>query len=55
MSESLLPEMIHAGVEAMVEAERQEFDIYQKVVAVWMAMQAIQAISEMRKPQETVH
>lgn len=50
----LLPEMVEAGLEAMLEGERQGLDPYQKVVVVWMAMKAIEAMSEI-KIQETLH
>lgn len=54
MSE-LIPEMITSGVEQMVECENEECDIYQTVVRVYLAMEAIRAIAEMKKEKETVH
>lgn len=51
----LLPEMVHAGVEAWREAEIQEFDVVQSVVAIYLAMAAVKAIAEMRRPQESIH
>ena len=49
----LYPEMVTAGIEAFAESERQELDIQQTVIAIWMAMEAVRQVSEL--PAATVH
>ena len=45
----ILPEMLEAGVEALVEARHKELGDLDTAVAVFLAMRAIEAIAVMRE------
>ena len=51
----LLPEMIQAGVEAYSECRARQYESYDIVIAIYLSMEAIREISDMRKQYETVH
>lgn len=56
MSETvILPEMLSAGIEALVECEARDFNNHDTVIAVYLAMEAIREISVMRRHYESVH
>ena len=51
----ILPEMIQAGAEAYLECKNRRYQATQIAVAVYLAMEAIREIAEMRQDNETVH
>ena len=50
----LYPEMLEAGVEALVESRRRKLDDGNTAIAVWLAMKAIEEIAAMRNG-ESLH
>lgn len=55
MSEAVIfPEMLQAGVEAMAECRSRKLTQYETVIAVYLAMKAVEEIAIMRG-EETLH
>lgn len=51
----LCEEMLAAGIEALVESKKKRLDSGNTVIAVYLAMRAIEEIARMNKTEETVH
>lgn len=51
----LLPEMVQAGAEAYVECRERQLRDVDIAVAVYLAMEAIREIAELKQENATVH
>ena len=51
----LLPEMVQAGAETVIECHQRRLGNTEIAVAVYLAMEAIREISELKQENATVH
>lgn len=51
----LLPEMVQAGAETVIECSQRRIGATEVAVAVYLAMEAIREIAELKRENETIH
>mgnify|MGYP001617718477 CR=1 FL=1 len=51
----LLPEMVQAGAEAYIEVNARHLMATESAVAIYLAMEAIREIAELKQENATVH
>ena len=51
----LLPEMVMAGAEAYIEVNNKKLLASESAVAIYLAMEAIREIAELKQENSTVH
>ncbi len=51
----MCPEMLSAGVEAFEESVSRDLDPGNTVIAIYLAMRAIEEIARMKQTESTVH
>lgn len=55
MEVAILPEMLEAGLEALAESKKRKRHPSNVVVAVYLAMRAVEAMYAMQQEKGTVH
>ncbi len=51
----MLPEMLEAGIEALLESRQRQLDEKNTCIAIYLAMEGIKAIAFMREDSDKVH